>query len=213
LTDWSGYSRGLKRASCLTEVEARAFPAWCDWLEALARDQRVARLKRPETTLWIPAERLNQFRSLWPEAQLHPDITPPPGHQAAWSPDQALIEILRGRLDGLGPMTQIALAAPLALEETAVAGALAALESEGTILRGRFDPGVNDEQWCDRRLLARIHQSQSHHAISCASCLPGNMSGRIRAWKDRTRFRLHWRCLKVSRRQPQPGNRNLGSAS
>ena len=56
-------------------------------------------------------------------------------------------------------MTQIALAAPLALEETAVAAALAALESEGTILRGRFDPGVNDEQWCDRRLLARIHHT------------------------------------------------------
>ena len=56
-------------------------------------------------------------------------------------------------------MTQIALAAPLALEETAVTAALAALESEGTILRGRFDPGVNDEQWCGRRLLARIHHT------------------------------------------------------
>ena len=38
------------------------------------------------------------------------------------------------------------------------AGALAALEAEGAILRGRFIPGVNDEQWCDRRLLARIHR-------------------------------------------------------
>jgi ATP-dependent Lhr-like helicase len=56
-------------------------------------------------------------------------------------------------------VTQSALAAPLALEETSVAGALAALESEGTILRGRFDPGVNDEQWCDRRLLARINHT------------------------------------------------------
>ena len=37
--------------------------------------------------------------------------------------------------------------------------AAAALESEGTILRGRFDAGVNDEQWCDRRLLARIHHT------------------------------------------------------
>ena len=145
--------------SCLTEAEAKATPAWCDWLEALARDKRVARLKRPEATLWIPAERVNQFRSLWPEARLQPEIAPPPGHQAVWSPDQALIEILRGRLEGLGPVTQIGLAAPLALEETAVAGALAALESEGTVLRGRFDPGVNDEQWCDRRLLARIHHT------------------------------------------------------
>jgi len=39
----------------------------------------------------------------------------------------------------------------------AIAAALAALESEGAILKGRFLAGVNDEQWCDRRLLARIH--------------------------------------------------------
>ena len=31
-------------------------------------------------------------------------------------------------------------------------------EVEGSILRGRFTPDANDEQWCDRRLLARIHQ-------------------------------------------------------
>jgi ATP-dependent helicase Lhr and Lhr-like helicase len=49
------------------------------------------------------------------------------------------------------------LTAPLGLEPGAAAGALAALESEGAILKGRFLPGVNDEQWCDRRLLARVH--------------------------------------------------------
>ena len=41
----------------------------------------------------------------------------------------------------------------------AVGSALAQLESEGRILRGRFtDAGGNgDLEWCDRRLLARIH--------------------------------------------------------
>src|SRR5262249_8710898 len=120
---------------CLTDAEAKTTPAWCDWLEALARRKTVTRLERTAGTLWAPAQRLNQFGSLWPEARLQPEITPPPSHQAAWALDQALIEILRGRLEGLGPVTQIALAAPLALEEVAVAGALAALESEGTILR------------------------------------------------------------------------------
>ena len=47
--------------------------------------------------------------------------------------------------------------APLGLEPGAAAAALAALESDGAIIKGRFLPGVNDEQWCDRRLLARIH--------------------------------------------------------
>ncbi len=145
--------------SCLTEEEAEAIPGWSKWLDALSRDNRVARLKMPGMVLWIPAERLNQFRAVWPEAKLRPEIAPPLGHQAEWSSDQALVEILRGRLEGLGPVTQTALAAPLGLEPKAVATALTALESEGTILRGRFLPGVNDEQWCDRRLLARIHHT------------------------------------------------------
>jgi ATP-dependent helicase Lhr and Lhr-like helicase len=145
--------------SCVTEAEAKAVPAWSEWLQSLADNKRVARLQTAGAMLWIPAERLNQFRALWPEARLVPEIAPPAGHEDAWSPDQALVEILRGRLEGLGPMTQTALAAPLALDAAAAASALAALESEGSILRGRFVPGVNDEQWCDRRLLARIHHT------------------------------------------------------
>ncbi|HLY00205.1 MAG TPA: ATP-dependent DNA helicase, partial [Roseiarcus sp.] len=143
---------------CLTETEALATPGWSEWLETLSGDKRVARLKAPQATLWIPAERLTQFRVVWPEAKLEPEIAPPADEaEAAWSRENALVEILRGRLEGLGPVTPTALAAPLGLEPGAVAAALAALESDGAILRGRFLPGVNDEQWCDRRLLARIH--------------------------------------------------------
>ena len=36
--------------------------------------------------------------------------------------------------------------------------ALLALEGEGVVLRGRFTPGMNQEEWCERRLLARIHR-------------------------------------------------------
>jgi len=143
---------------CLTETEARAAPGWGEWLEALARDKRVARLKAPHATLWIPAERLTQFQAVWPEAVLEPQIAPPAGEpEAAWSSESALVEILRGRLEGLGPVTPTALAAPLGLEADAIATALAALERDGAILKGRFLASVNDEQWCDRRLLARIH--------------------------------------------------------
>jgi ATP-dependent Lhr-like helicase len=145
--------------SCLTEAEARAAESWSKWLEELTGQKRVARLNTPGAMLWIPAERLGQFRAVWPHSTLQPEIMPPSDQQAGWSRDLALVEILRGRLEGLGPVTQTALAAPLALEPEAAAGALAALESEGAILRGRFVAGVNDEQWCDRRLLARIHHT------------------------------------------------------
>ena len=89
---------------CLTEEEARTAPEWRDWLADLAREKRVAQLETPGSTLWIPAERLTQFRALWPDAALRPAIAPPPDHAGAlWEPDLALVEILRGRLEGLGP--------------------------------------------------------------------------------------------------------------
>ena len=68
-----------------------------------------------------------------------------------------MTEILRGRLEGLGPATPGALAAPLGLEPDEINAALIALEVEGFVLRGRFTPGSNTDEWCDRRLLARIH--------------------------------------------------------
>ncbi len=144
--------------ACLTEAEARAGPSWSEWLEALARDRRVTLFKTSQADLWISAERLAQFQAVWPEGRLEPRIAPPADEAAAApSKEEALVEILRGRLEGLGPVTPTALAAPLGLEPGAIAAALAALERDGAILKGRFLAGVNDEQWCDRRLLARIH--------------------------------------------------------
>ena len=101
----------------LTEAEARATPAWGEWLEALARDKRVALLRAPHAKLWIPAERLTQFHALWPEARLEPEIAPPADQAGTrWSREEALVEILRGRLEGLGPVTPTSLTAPLGLE-------------------------------------------------------------------------------------------------
>src|SRR5271166_811355 len=68
-------------------------------------------------SLWIAAERLPQFRALWPEAKLDPAITAPDEYAAReWSREEALTEILRGRLEGLGPTTTAALAAPLGFD-------------------------------------------------------------------------------------------------
>jgi len=95
-----------------------------------------------------------------PEARpsLDPAIAAPAEYAArAWSEDEALIEIVRGRLEGLGPVTEEALAAPLGLSSGDVAIPLAALQVEGFALRGRFTPGIAVDEWCERRLLARVH--------------------------------------------------------
>jgi ATP-dependent helicase Lhr and Lhr-like helicase len=143
---------------CLTDAEVQAVPSWKGWLAALAHDNRVTRLQTGEAAFWVAAERLNQFYVVWPHARRDPEIAPPAeGLQTVWSQEQALVEILRGRLEGLGPMTPTGLAAPLGLAAEAAESALLALEVEGSVLRGRFIHGANDQQWCDRRLLARIH--------------------------------------------------------
>jgi ATP-dependent helicase Lhr and Lhr-like helicase len=140
------------------DAEAAAGPGWAGWLTDLARDRRVARLAAPNAAIWIAAERLPQFRALFPRAALEPAIAAPPAQaRTGWTAEDALTEILRGRLEGLGPVTQAALAAPLGFEPADIAAALAALEAEGFAMRGRFTPGANDDEWCERRLLARIH--------------------------------------------------------
>ena len=142
----------------LTEEEAKAGNGWREWLDALAKEKRVARLKTGAASLWISAERLNQFQAILPDTGLDPVIAAPPDARADWSPEEALVEILRGRLEGLGPVTQTSLCAPIGVELSAASAALIALEAEGAIMRGRYILGVNDDQGCDRRLLARIHR-------------------------------------------------------
>ncbi|HEX2151466.1 MAG TPA: hypothetical protein VHG31_05640, partial [Stellaceae bacterium] len=178
---------GLAWLGFLTESEATAGEGWQVSLKELAREKRVALFTHPatsevipakagihggahsrvevdpglrdETRVWIAAERLPQFLALWPEARLDPPITAPAPHaDRHWSADEALVELLRSRLEGLGPVTEAELAAPLGLTPNAIAAALASLQAEGFALRGRFTPGTLEDQWCERRLLARIHR-------------------------------------------------------
>src|SRR5438552_2957064 len=61
---------------------------------------------RGTDTLWVAAERLNHLRAIHPQASLTPQIDPPASYaNETWSFEQALVEVLRGRLDGLGPVT------------------------------------------------------------------------------------------------------------
>ena len=142
----------------LTEAEALAGAGWSGWLAELAARSgpRACTCRRGRSG--SPPSVCRVFRALWPDARLEPAIAAPAGHaEREWSPEEALVEIVRGRLEGLGPVALSALAAPLGLEQDQIAAALIALEAEGFAMRGRFSPGANEEEWCERRLLARIH--------------------------------------------------------
>ncbi len=143
----------------LTDAEAQAGPGWQAWLNDLAAQKRAGRLTVGSDTLWVAAERVAQFEALWPGIETQPAIRAPARQgEHSWSCDEALVEIIRGRLEGLGPVSEEALAAPLGLAPPDIAAALAALEMEGFAMRGRFMPGANADQWCERRLLGRIHR-------------------------------------------------------
>ncbi len=141
----------------LTEAEVNADPRWDGFVAELTAHKRVAQLQLG-SALSISAERLPQFRALCPTLKTTPALTvPAPYEQRAWSRDEALVEIVRGRLEGLGPVCADVLAGPLGLSESEIALPLAALEAEGFAMRGRFTPDAGVEEWCERRLLSRIH--------------------------------------------------------
>ena len=86
------------------------------------------------------------------------DVVVPVSRQRLWSREEALVEILRGRLTLVGPTTAAELCRPLGVDEAAVDVALESLEAQGVVLRGRFRPDATALEWCDRTLLARIHR-------------------------------------------------------
>ena len=116
----------------LTEPEIES------WKSPLARLRDERRVQFHDG-LWVAVERSAEFE------------------RARVGDTEALAEILRSRLELLGPVTEAALAVSIDLPAGQVRAALLMLESQGSAMRGRFSSG-REEQWCDRRLLLRIHR-------------------------------------------------------
>lgn len=90
---------------------------------------------------------------------MQPVIAAPAEHAAkAWSREDALLELVRHRLGGLGPVTVNALAQSMAVSGADIEQTLLRLQSEGYVMQGRFTPDAADTEWCERHLLARIHR-------------------------------------------------------
>ncbi|HKS22056.1 MAG TPA: DEAD/DEAH box helicase [Thermoanaerobaculia bacterium] len=115
------------------------------FFEELAASKRAGRVG----DLWVAAERAGEM------ATIH-DIDLVSPRQRAWTREEAIVELLRGRLALVGPTTAAALAASLGVNVAEADAGLLKLESEGVVLRGSFESKTLE--WCDRRLLARIHR-------------------------------------------------------
>jgi ATP-dependent Lhr-like helicase len=108
---------------------------------------------------YIAAERLPMLRAVYPNAVSEPELVLPDSmHAKTWERADAIRELVRGRMEVCGPITVRELADTLNVEGPEIDAALLALEAEGFVLRGKFHPDTAEQEWCDRRLLARIHR-------------------------------------------------------
>ncbi|MGH9721264.1 MAG: DEAD/DEAH box helicase, partial [Bryobacteraceae bacterium] len=142
----------------LTLIVLPPEPKWTAFYETLRTSRRATTVRIGEAVFWIPAERLEIARRVYSfEAGIAgvPPARPLPESEAACA-----AEVLRGWLESTGPMTASSLSRTLALARATIDIALAQLEAEGQVLRGRFTPKPDSDEieWCNRRLLARIHR-------------------------------------------------------
>ena len=134
------------------------------YLDTLIAEQRVTQgTLADDHKIWIAAERLHEVQLLFPACKTIPDITAITDNKNQhYQRDDALRELVRSRLEGLGPITANQLASSIALDASDINQALLALEQEGFAIRGNFTSNTphnaQEQEWCDRRLLARIHR-------------------------------------------------------
>jgi ATP-dependent Lhr-like helicase len=127
------------------------------WFDQLTRARRATRVR----SMWVAAERLPEMLAVHPGAAMDPAIVAPPGRAArTWTREDAIAELLRGRVSISGPTTAASLARELGVSEPDAETALLHLEGQGIVLRGHFTgPAL---EFCDRALLARIHRYTLH---------------------------------------------------
>jgi ATP-dependent Lhr-like helicase len=176
-------------------VTAAEGAAWTSMFERLRADGRATAVELPQAgTVWVSAERLPEVDVAFPGAVAAERLAVVGG--AVEDRDTALRELVRSRFEALGPVTAEALAQPFGLTAADVLPALAALEQQGTAMRGTFtsDQGSNTpaEEWCERRLLARIHRYTLKRLRN--EIEPATLS-------DFQRFLFHWQGLGGERRQ------------
>lgn len=187
---WQGHFGALIVAgrAALLEVEAESRMPSAPGAGAAGRTLKEGRSAGRQ--FWIAAERATLLAAIYPQAAVTPRLSAPAGYDRQWEFEAAVIELVRGRLQAIGPTTAAGLAQFLALPRAAVTSALLALEREGFVLRGDFTGGASRqggtleepagmavaapqetagkasatwegkrvEEWCERRLLARIHR-------------------------------------------------------
>ncbi len=171
-------------------LPAREGARFAAFLAPLVEAGRAARLRAAGgCEWWVAAERAGLARAVAPALSTaaneagatttttaSPTATANPTSAATLDPpleslaserippdeEAAVVAVVRGWIFCVGPTTADALALRIGLRPELVEQALATLEAEGLVLRGRFLPGAPASlaapHWCERSVLARIHR-------------------------------------------------------
>ena len=154
----------------VTAQEVQREAGWAALLGPLLAQRRVTCLALPPSSadaatgdeapqLWVCAERLPLLKRVVGNLPLTHDILVPDEFaRREWTREAALVEVVRSRLGGLGPVTTQPFIDALQVTRGDIDTALAALATEGVAMSGFYTPDAATIEWCDRGLLARIHR-------------------------------------------------------
>jgi ATP-dependent Lhr-like helicase len=134
---------------------SKSLAIWQAYFDELVTARRVVRACIGERTYWLAAEKASTFTALFPDARLDSPAGRSP--QSEPSHDDALAACMTGWMGHAGPVTIPELSDFLGLRTTDIEKAFLRLEASGSVLRGQF-AGGDETEWCDRRLLARVHR-------------------------------------------------------
>ena len=130
---------------------------WRSWFDELVEERRAVTVcAAPDVELWCAVERRPALELMFPGAAIAPDHRSPIA-VAPLDRGAAEAEMVRGHLEYRGPSTVADLADVTGLAEGDVAIAVARVEGEGFAFRGHFTSTDGPDEFCARRLLARIH--------------------------------------------------------
>jgi ATP-dependent Lhr-like helicase len=146
----------------------RSTSEWQTYFGKLLEQGRATRAEHAGASYWVAAERARTFSLLFPEARFDLPITEIETNLP--SPDDALLGLVTGWMSHIGPITASQLGELIGLPCAEIEKALLRMEASGAVLRGQFADKSSqasrprpheqepEHEWCERRLLARIHR-------------------------------------------------------
>ena len=165
--------------SALSSQQHRMAADWGNLFERLQGENRAVVADAAGRQYWVAAERVEWVQAMHPSVRVVAGLCPVPEGQSpattqahavrpisSPSFDEALLTAVQGWIAHLGPTTASEIGELLALPASEIEKALLRIEASGAVLRGKFRPNSRpaalesepETEWCERRLLARIHR-------------------------------------------------------